>query len=202
LGGGEPTDAELVQRARAGDTRAFGGLFDRHAGRVWHVLRAVSRFSKEETEDLLQETFIRAHQHLASLEKPELFGAWVSMIARREAMASAIGSKRRQASEEALAREVELHSGWTGEPKQSAAVAVVRELVLALPEGPERQTVERFYIDGNCTVTELAAELSVAKGTITARLTRFRARVKRRLAALLVAAGDETTPHGYTKGGG
>ena len=201
MGGGEPTDAELVTRVRAGDERAFGGLFDRHSGRVWHVLRAVSRFTKEETEDLLQETFIRAHQHLDSLEKPELFGAWVSMIARREGMAAAMGIKRRAATDEALAREVELHVQWS-EPHTPAAVAVVRELVNALEAGPERQTIERFYIDGNCTVTELAAELGVAKGTITARLTRFRARVKRRLTALLLAAGDDATPHGFTKGGG
>jgi len=200
VGGGEPTDAELVARVRAGDDRAFGGLFDRHSGRVWHVLRSVSRFTKEETEDLLQETFIRAHQHLASLEKPELFGAWVSMIARREGMAAAMGIKRRAVTDEALAREVDIHFRWS-EPHTPAAVAVVRELVNALAEGPERQTIERFYIDGDCTVTELATELGVAKGTITARLTRFRARVKRRLTALLVAAGDEATPHGFSKGG-
>jgi RNA polymerase sigma-70 factor (ECF subfamily) len=61
------TDRELVDRARAGDTAAFGQLVRRHQQRInrlaMHVLR-----DRAEAEDVTQETFIRAYQALARFD--------------------------------------------------------------------------------------------------------------------------------------
>ena len=71
---------------------------------------------------------------------------------------------------------------------------VVRELIAALPEGPEKETVTLFYIEGQLSAREIADRLGVGKSAITMRLERFRARVKRDLAIRLTRhAGSEVT---------
>lgn len=140
-------------------------------------------------DDLVQETFVRAWKHLSTLRDPELFGPWVSTIARRIDQAARRGQR---VADEALGRLAAELASQQVEPEaraESTAVVVVRELLSALPEGPERVTIVGFYLEGR-RVPELMAAQGCSKGTITARLTRFRARVKKRLAAKLLAAGD------------
>ena len=155
------------------------------------VLRVGFHLSPAEAEDVMQESFIRAFRNLSQLREPERFGLWVQVIARREALASLHSRAHRQQADLALASEAALTVQEL--PLEDPALKVVRALILELEEGPERRIVHRFYVDGDCTVQQLADELGLAKGTVTSRLTRFRARIKRRLAALLSAAGAD--PH-------
>ncbi|MBX7100483.1 MAG: RNA polymerase sigma factor [Myxococcaceae bacterium] len=176
--------AELVARCAAGDRSAFRVLFDGHVGLVRRVARELG---EREGDELVQETFVRAWSHLESLKAPALFGAWVSTIARRVAYARTRGQK---VTDEALGRfAAELDETAVPPESEDVALVVVRELLDGLEAGPERDTVTGFYLDGK-TVADLMVEQAAAKGTITARLSRFRARVKRRLAARLVAAGE------------
>ena len=150
------------------------------------ALRAGFQLTPVEAEDVMQESFIRAFRNLDRLREPERFGPWVQVIARREALASVHGGAQRRLTDAALAAEAA--SVVEQAPPVDPALAVVRTLLDELGEGPERRIIHRFYVDGDCTVQQLADELGLAKGTITSRLTRFRARIKRRLVALLSAA--------------
>lgn len=181
-----PTDAQLVAAALRRDERAFVDLFRRHASRVSRALRAGFQLNAQEAEDVTQESFIRAFQNLGALQQRDRFGAWVQVIARREALAE----RGRSAQREQAAAELAVGAVQVEEPiREETAIAVVRALLSELQEGIDRSIVTRFYVDGDCTAQQLADELGVAKGTITSRLTRFRARIKRRLLATLAAAG-------------
>ena len=70
-------------------------------------------------------------------------------------------------------------------------VAVVRSLIEELPEGPEKETVRLFYLEGELSAREIADRLGLGKSAVTMRLERFRARVKRELLARLLAAEVE-----------
>jgi RNA polymerase sigma-70 factor (ECF subfamily) len=59
----------------------------------------------------------------------------------------------------------------------------VRRVIAELPEGPEKETVRLFYLEGELTAREIAERLGVGKSAITMRLERFRAKVKRRVLA-------------------
>lgn len=59
----KPTDRELVDRARGGDTRAFGELVRRHQPRI-HRLAVHMLRHRTDAEDVSQETFIRAFRAL------------------------------------------------------------------------------------------------------------------------------------------
>jgi len=73
--------------------------------------------------------------------------------------------------------------------QREAAAAVVRRLIDDLPEGPEKDTVRMFYVDGTLSAREIAERQGVGKSAVTMRLERFRARVKRELLLRLLAQG-------------
>lgn len=191
----EAPDAQLVAAALRRDEAACVQLFRRHATRVVQTVRAGFQLTVAEAEDVMQESFIRAFEHLGQLKDPARFGLWVQAIARRQALADlGRGATRKKLDAEALAeaaRNVEHPIG------EDPALQVVRSLLDELGEGRERNIVHRFYVDGDCSVQQLADELGVAKGTVTSRLTRFRARIKRRLAALLAA--EDLEPKGAVR---
>ena len=60
-------------------------------------------------------------------------------------------------------------------------VDVVRRLIDELPEGPEKDTVRLFYVEGELSAREIAERLGVGKSAVTMRLERFRAKVRREL---------------------
>ncbi len=73
-------DGDLVRRARQGDKDAFAALFTRYEGRIFgYLYRMVG--DREWAEDLTQEAFIRAHQHLSHLGPPYDFKSWLYRIA-------------------------------------------------------------------------------------------------------------------------
>ena len=72
----------LVQRAQAGDTEAFGELYDRYADMVYRYI--VYRVpSSQLAEDLTSETFLRALRRIGSFTwQGRDVGAWFVTIAR------------------------------------------------------------------------------------------------------------------------
>jgi RNA polymerase sigma-70 factor (ECF subfamily) len=74
--------AELVARAQAGDAEAFGALYDRYVDLVYrYVFYRVA--SRQLTEDLVSETFLRALRRIGSFTwQGRDFAAWLVTIAR------------------------------------------------------------------------------------------------------------------------
>ena len=77
-------DEELdrIRRAQSGDRTAFEDLIRAHARLVW---ASVYGWVKDPawTEDLVQETFLKAWESLKDLKQPEAFRGWLLTIARR-----------------------------------------------------------------------------------------------------------------------
>lgn len=76
-----PSDSDLVERWRRGDERAAGLLVERHAG-------ALARFAfalgvREDVEDLVQETFIKAFASLGAFRGDSSLTTWLFTIERR-----------------------------------------------------------------------------------------------------------------------
>jgi len=77
---GAGDETQWVLRARAGDVAAREALFRRHLRPVrQRVLRLLG--PDAETDDIVQEAFLRAFEGLARLADPRAFGAWLSTIA-------------------------------------------------------------------------------------------------------------------------
>jgi RNA polymerase sigma-70 factor (ECF subfamily) len=80
----EPTDAKLVANTRAGDATAFEALVRRHYRTAFSVALAQTG-NATDAEDVCQDAFIRAAEHLEACRQPERFGHWLCTIVRNHA---------------------------------------------------------------------------------------------------------------------
>ena len=76
------TDAQIVRKCLHGQPDAFGVLYDRHAGRLFRLLRQLTGDASE-AEDLTQETFLAAHRSLGAWRGEGAFSTWLCGIAYR-----------------------------------------------------------------------------------------------------------------------
>ena len=177
-------DARLVGQARAGEESAFRALYDRYRPALYRLSRGFGDLDVDDVEDVIQETFVRAFSHLSGLKEPARFGPWVLTIARNRALSRLARHRSSTELRGDLAREAEAmmeEETVSLDPGQEAELQLVRQVIGELPDGPEKETVQLFYIEGNLSAREIAARLGVGKSAITMRLERFRAKVKRRV---------------------
>jgi len=73
-------EAELVERAKRGDGSAFEALVSRYAHRVYNLAYRMLG-NKDDAEDVLQETFLRAYKNLSDFRGEGSFLAWILQIA-------------------------------------------------------------------------------------------------------------------------
>src|SRR6266516_4590903 len=70
----ESSDAELVRRIRTGDIGAYGALVSRYRDRLGrYALHMLG--DREDAEEALQDSFVRAYRSLARCDDPARFGA-------------------------------------------------------------------------------------------------------------------------------
>src|SRR5512146_279896 len=76
----EVTDAAVVAQVLAGDRDAFRILVDRHSRSLFHLVYRMTA-NQQDTEEILQETFLRAYKALERFEMRSNFGTWIYRIA-------------------------------------------------------------------------------------------------------------------------
>ena len=96
IGRVEPSDAELVRRVRAGDIGAYGALVSRYRDRLGrYAVHMVG--DREDAEEALQDSFVRAYRSLARCDDPARFGAWLyGILVNRCRTTGARAARRRR----------------------------------------------------------------------------------------------------------
>lgn len=164
-----PTDAQLMERVRSGDTRAFGELYDRHAAAVFGVAYRMLR-ERSAAEDAAQETFLAVWRRRESFS-PErgVLRPWLLTIARNCAVD--VIRRRRDHLDQPLGQTADLLMA----PERTEAEVLRREDVAtlggALDTLPDAQRVVldlAYY--GGLTHTEIATQLQVPLGTVKGRM--------------------------------
>ena len=87
------SDAEVVGRVRAGERELYELLMRRYNQRLFRVIRSVVA-DDFEAEDVLQDAWVRAYEHLDQYEGRASFSTWVTRIAFHEALARVRKGKR------------------------------------------------------------------------------------------------------------
>src|SRR5437868_5452475 len=80
------TDEEVVARVLAGETALFEILMRRYNQRLYRVSRSILG-DDAETEDVMQEAYVRAYTHLDQFEGRSRFATWLTKIAVHESLA-------------------------------------------------------------------------------------------------------------------
>jgi hypothetical protein len=78
-------EASVVAQARLGDTDAFTELAERYQRNIFRLAQNITE-NREDAEDVLQETFLKAYQHLPEFEGHSKFYTWIVRIAVNEAL--------------------------------------------------------------------------------------------------------------------
>jgi RNA polymerase sigma-70 factor (ECF subfamily) len=90
----EESDSVAVARAKAGDGDAFRVLVDRHSRNVFRLAYRMTG-NEQDSEDVVQETFLRAHRQLHRWEARSSFGTWLYRIAANYSL-DLVRSRKRQ----------------------------------------------------------------------------------------------------------
>src|SRR5438067_10663100 len=80
------TDEELVRRILAGEHHLFELVMRRHNQRLFRAARSITK-SETEAEDVMQDAYVRAYEHLSQFEGRARFYAWLRRIRLQKALA-------------------------------------------------------------------------------------------------------------------
>jgi RNA polymerase sigma-70 factor, ECF subfamily len=78
-------DLILVAAAKGGNLRAFEILVERHEQRIFFVARRITG-TREDAEDVVQQTFQKAFTHICKFEERSSFSTWLTRISINEAL--------------------------------------------------------------------------------------------------------------------
>jgi len=158
-------DRALIERMRAGDTRALAELCDRYGDLLYSLaLRIVGRAA--DAEDVVQEAWVQAWRSVASYDaRRGAVGAWLVTIARTRAIDRVRSASSRQRAETAAGADPPA-------PRDDASAHAahrqlserVRGALAQLPDA-QRQVLELAYFAG-LSQSEIASQLATPLGTV------------------------------------
>ena len=192
-------DAELAMLAARGDTLAFQHIMRRHNRLLFRTGRSILQ-NDEETQDALQESYLRAWRSLGNFRAEARLSTWLVRIVVNEALGRLRGRRSAQvipldtASDAAEAQgETWMHADPDEQPERQAMRGEFRSLIEtridALPEGFRTVFVLRAVED--MSIEEVAAALEIPEATVRSRFFRARGLLREALSREVdLAIGD------------
>ncbi len=180
------TDLEVIERVRAGDTAMYEIIMRRYNQRLYRVAYAILR-DDGEAEDVIQDAYVRAYQHLDQFAAIGLFSIWLTRIAVHEALRRLrLRNRSQQLENTEDDEEVCMNVVETSlDPEQKASVAelgrLLEEAVLDLPDHYRAVIVLRDIEE--LSRSETAAVLDLTEQNVKVRLHRGHAMMRDRLYA-------------------
>lgn len=176
------TDEEVVSRVKAGDTALYEIIMRRYNQRLYRVAIAIVR-NGSEAEDVMQEAYVRAYQHLDQFAGRASFSAWLTRITVHEAL-SRVRLRKRNPSLEDVGQDGEPSMNDLVEssenPEQGACRAELRQLledvVMGLPSH-YRTVIMMRDVEG-LSISEIASILDLTEQNVKVRLHRGRAQAR------------------------
>jgi RNA polymerase sigma factor (sigma-70 family) len=178
------TDERLAILAGAGDERALELLYERHSGALMSFCRHLLG-TREEAEDVLQQTFVRALGALRSGTEPEHLRAWLFTIARNRAL-SVLGA-RREVSSDALEMVVDVEGLAEAVERRSELRALLADIA-CLPE-PQRAALLLAELE-DFPQRRIAEVLGTSESRVKALVFRARQALMADRAARAVPCGE------------
>jgi RNA polymerase sigma-70 factor (ECF subfamily) len=179
------SDESVVKRILDGDTALFEIIMRRHNQRLYRIARAVLR-DDAEAEDVMQDAYVKAYEHLNQFEGRAKFSTWLSRIAFHEALARTRNKGRVQELEAIPENERDKMQSLRSpamSPEEEASNSEVRclleEEINALPDNYRSVLVLRDVEE--IDAAEVAEILSITLENVKMRLFRARAFLRKRL---------------------
>lgn len=191
-------DLDLVARAREGDGAAFGTLVNRYNRKIYRLAKHITD-SDADAEDVLQDTFLKAYEHLDGFQGNAKFYTWLVRIAVNESL---MKLRKRKASrtvsldepadngDDPIVREVAV---WDGDPEQRYSNDELRRILDDAIQNlkPAFRTVFVLRDVEELSTEETAEALDLSVPAVKSRLLRARLELREKLTRLFRKKGDD-----------
>ncbi len=165
------TEAELIEEAGRGSPRAARLLYERHAPRVYAVVRRIAG-DDDLAQDYAQEAWVRVFRALPDFRGDARFSTWIHRIAVNSALQALRTAERREARRAPLPRSLPT-SPRTGDPLLQNRLEAALDRV---PPGM-RKVLILHDVEGY-THQEVGELLGITPGTSKSQLSKARARMR------------------------
>lgn len=165
--------------ANAPGAVTFADLYRLHAARVYRRCLAMGGGDRAWAEDVMQDVFVKLHEHLGSLSSPEAAGSWLLTVADRLCLNRL--RRDRDLWHRIKAVLVSQPPPPAAPPGETDAEALLVELRASLGElpGRERAAMLMKYVEGQ-PQKEIARRLSCSEGYVSKLIARALARLRAR----------------------
>jgi RNA polymerase sigma factor (sigma-70 family) len=166
----ELTDAQLVARCRSGDHDAWQELVERFSRYVYAIAVQAFKLPDYDAEDVFQEVFARAYEHLGKLRDDEAIRPWLAQLTRRLCI-----DRLRAAAHEQPEDVVE--SGDLDDTITRLDDALAVHEALAILPDTCRDILDRFFARDE-SYRAIGEALDIPSGTIASRISRCLAKLR------------------------
>jgi RNA polymerase sigma-70 factor (ECF subfamily) len=191
------TDQQVIERVKIGDTALYEIIMRRHNQRLYRVARAILR-NDADAEDVIQEAYVRAYQHLDQFAGIASFSIWLTRIAVNEALRRLRLRKRNQQLDDAE-DDPEIYMNiieTSPDPEERASFnelgQLLEETILSLPS--QLRTIVMLRDVQELSTSETSQILDITEQNVKVRLHRGRALMRERLFARVGSAGKDAFP--------
>lgn len=171
------SDEEIVERVLAGDSVLFEIIMRRYNQLLYRVARSILR-NDTEAEDVMQDAYVRAYEHLSQFAGRSQFKTWLTRIAIHEALARVRREKRFEApgADQEEGDGMEQFASAQRSPERQVADVELRNLleqsILELPEA--YRSVYMLRDVEQMSINDVSKTLDLSENTVKVRLHRAR----------------------------
>lgn len=163
----------IIQRVLSGDVEAYARLVDRHYARCVRIAVRILG-NREDAEDAIQETFVRAFHALGGYEDRERFSAWLTSILVNQCRSQLARTRRR----EAVFPDVDpLDVDWSSSDGVGVGPWPELDQALAALPADQREALVLKYAD-DLTYPEMARITGAGESALKMRVQRAFARLR------------------------
>ena len=182
---GRRDDLDLVHATKGGDVSAFEELVERYDRKLLRIAEHITH-NREDSQDAVQEAFLKAFQHVGYFREHSQFSTWLIRITVNQALMKL--RKRRttkevsldedfQADGDMLPREV---VDWAPNPEELYRVSELRDILIKALENlrPALRTVFVLRDIEGLSIHQTAEVLELSPAAVKARLLRARLQLR------------------------
>jgi len=191
-------EGALVAQVRGGDSRAFSELVRRYEGKIFRLANHITQ-NREDAEDVLQETFMKAYEHLDQFKGDSKFYTWIVRIAvnqalmklrRRKTDKSVSLDEQIDTGEDTVTREI---AAWGEDPEERFSREELGGILESAIENldPIYRSVFVLRDIDELSTEETAEALDLSVPAVKSRLLRARLQLRERLTRHFKRKGDD-----------
>ena len=191
-------EAAVVAQARLGNTNAFNELLRRYERKIFRLAMHITQ-NREDAEDVLQESFLKAYEHLDQFQGQSKFYTWIVRIAVNQALMKLRKRKSDRSvslddtidtGEDNIGREI---AAWDENPEQRYSREELNQILTNAIDGltPIYRAVFVLRDIDQLSTEETAEALDLSIPAVKSRLLRARLQLREKLTRYFKRKGDD-----------